>query len=270
MSEPVSPVFSFGKNWKNYLKSLNDKKIQHAERSLKNMLNVENLKNKRFLDAGCGSGLFSLAAVRLGAEEVVSFDVDQESVGCARHLSKKFGPYPQWLIKTGSVLDADFLSQQGKFDVVYSWGVLHHTGRMWEALDNITIPVKPGGQLFIAIYNDQGVVSQLWEKIKWLYNMSSIPIRKTMVGGYYFIVLGVKTLQGIRSLQPPSKWFAYSDERGMNIWYDVVDWIGGYPFETATPEAITLFFRKRKFELTNIIKKSGSGCNEFVFTLIGN
>jgi len=90
-----------------------------------------------------------------------------------------------------------------------------------------------------------------------------------MAGSFYFIVLGVKTLQGVFSLQPPSKWYAYSDKRGMNIWHDVVDWIGGYPFETATHMEIIHYFQKNQFDVVNIVRKTGSGCNEFVFKFYG-
>jgi len=153
MSEPAAKVFSFGKNWHNFLESLSEDKIQCAENSLKKMLQVENLTGKRFLDAGCGSGLFSLAALRLGAQEVVSFDIDEDSVACAKYIDKQYGPFPQWQIKEGSSLDHNFLEKLGKFDVVYSWGVLHHTGNMWDALANITVPVANGGLLLrIAFY----------------------------------------------------------------------------------------------------------------------
>ncbi len=264
MNNQPEVVFSFGKNWRKFLDSLSEEKIRFAEESLKKMLNIENLSGLRFLDAGCGSGIFSLAALRLGAKEVVSFDIDEDSVACAKHLMKHFGPFPQWQIKTGSALDRAFLDNLGQFDVVYSWGVLHHTGKMWDALSNITIPVAPDGTLFISIYNDQGKISRLWKWIKYFYNISPSPIKRLMAVGYYFIVLAVKAGQGITTLQPPKKWFEYSNDRGMNIWSDVVDWIGGYPFETATSEEIITFFQKKDFILINSAEKTGSGCNEFV------
>jgi len=261
----MSTRFTFGKNWKNFLSTLNEEKIQHAENSLKQMLNIDVLTGKRFLDAGCGSGLFSLAALRLGAKEVVSFDIDEESVACAKYLFEHYGPFPHWHIITGSALDTDFLCNIGKFDIVYSWGVLHHTGNMCKALDSITIPVKKNGYLFVSIYNNQGIISTIWKGIKWFYNVSPKPIKLIMEIGYYFIVLLVKTFQGITQWQPLSQWYAYGNERGMSLWHDVVDRIGGYPFETATPQQIVSFYEERQFQLTNSNEKSGSGCNEFVF-----
>jgi SAM-dependent methyltransferase len=264
MTKQSNIIFPFGKNWQKFIGSLNKQTILSAENSLKEMLKVENLTGKRFLDAGCGSGIFSLAALRLGADEVVSFDIDEDSVACAKYLKKRFGPLPQWHITTGSVLNRDFLSGLNKFDVVYSWGVLHHTGKMWNALSNIIIPVAHKGALFISIYNDQGKISKLWKWIKYMYNISPGPIKILMAGGYCSIAIAVKAGQSISKLHPPSKWFEYGNDRGMNIWYDAVDWIGGYPFETATPEQIISFYHKRNFNLMTSNTKTGSGCNEFV------
>lgn len=137
--------FAFGQNWSNFLRTLDDERILEAERSLKQMLEVESLRDKRFVDVGSGSGLFSLAARRLGAS-VHSFDYDPQSVACTSELKRRFFPGdPQWTVEEGSVLDDDYLASLGRFDVVYSWGVLHHTGAMWKALENVTHLCAGGG-----------------------------------------------------------------------------------------------------------------------------
>ncbi|HKY27860.1 MAG TPA: class I SAM-dependent methyltransferase, partial [Pyrinomonadaceae bacterium] len=148
--------FQFGENWKHFLSTLNETRIVEAEKSLKEMLQVEDLTDKSFLDVGSGSGIFSLAAKRLGAR-VHSFDYDPESVACTMELRRRyFSDDSDWTVEEGSVLDTKYLQSLGKFDVVYSWGVLHHTGKMWQALENVSQPVSRDGKLFIAIYNDIG------------------------------------------------------------------------------------------------------------------
>src|SRR3954463_3479557 len=128
--------FEFGKNWSKFLKRLDSSRIEEAEVSLRQFLSVESLVGKRFLDLGSGSGLFSLAARRLGAE-VCSVDYDPQSVACTRYLRETFHNNDKdWQVFEGSALDRPFLAELGKFDVVYSWGVLHHTGSMWEAIRN--------------------------------------------------------------------------------------------------------------------------------------
>src|SRR5262245_17205365 len=162
--------FEFGDNWSKFLDHLDEAQIVAAEASLLSMLEVPDLTGKSFLDVGSGSGLFSLAARRLGAT-VHSFDYDPQSVACTKELRRRYFPGDaQWVIEEGSALDADYLAGLGEFDIVYSWGVLHHTGRMWQALENARLPVAPGGRLFIAIYNDSGSKSRRWARIKQAYN----------------------------------------------------------------------------------------------------
>src|SRR5437870_8949500 len=143
--------FEFGKNWAEFLKLLDENRIAQAEISLQDLLETKSLEGLSFLDAGCGSGLFSLAARRLGAR-VHSFDFDPQSVACAMELKRRYFPNePDWTIDEGSVLDVAYLHSLGAFDVVYAWGVLHHTGQLWQSLQNALLPVRPGGSLFVAI-----------------------------------------------------------------------------------------------------------------------
>src|SRR2546423_1819454 len=161
--------FEFGKNWSRFLEVLDDTHIACAEESLKQMLDVETLDGKSFLDIGSGSGLFSLAARRVGAR-VHSFDYDPNSVACTKELRRRyFDNDPDWRIEEGSALDVDYMRSLGTFDVVYSWGVLHHTGAMWTALENAQLVVAAGGKLFVAIYNDLGSRSRRWRWIKQTY-----------------------------------------------------------------------------------------------------
>lgn len=168
--------FAFGANWSRFLSVLDDDRIAEAEKSLQNMLGVTDLKAKTFLDIGSGSGLFSLAARRLGAK-VHSFDYDKQSVACTAELKRRyFDGDAAWQVEQGSALDTEYMRQLGQFDVVYSWGVLHHTGAMWIGIENASRRVTNSGRLFIAIYNDQGLKSHGWWLVKYLYNKLPWPL----------------------------------------------------------------------------------------------
>lgn len=260
--------FKFGENWAKFLKLLNDQRIELAETSLKQMLDCETLEGKSFLDIGSGSGLFSLAARRLGAQ-VHSFDYDPQSVACTKELRRRyFNNDSSWTIESGSALDAEYLKKLGSFDVVYSWGVLHHTGQMWQALENARLPVALGGKLFIAIYNDTGSQSARWKWIKRKYNdlpgflrppFALLAVAPDEIKNAVRSAVTLKFGDYIRS------WTQYDQNRGMNHWRDIVDWVGGYPYEVAKPDVIFDFYRDRGFRLLKLKCGPGLGCNEFVF-----
>jgi 2-polyprenyl-3-methyl-5-hydroxy-6-metoxy-1,4-benzoquinol methylase len=260
--------FAFGRNWLRFLTVLDEERIQRAETSLLSMLKERTLEGRRFLDIGSGSGLFSLAARRLGAN-VHSFDLDPESVRCALELRRRWFPADgNWRIEQGSALDREYLASLGKFDVVYSWGVLHHTGRMYEALENATVPVAPRGKLFVAIYNDLGTRTARWRVIKRTYNRLPRRLRPAFTAmaaaPNEARAFAAACLRG-DGLGYLHTWTAVG-ERGMSRWRDIVDWVGGYPYETATPEQIFDFYEARGFRLVTIkCGGVGLGCNEFVF-----
>lgn len=257
--------FAFGRNWQTFLAGIDEQRLLRAERSIAALLDVESLAGRRFLDAGCGSGIFSLAARRLGAV-VHSFDFDPDSVSCAQALRQRFFPSdPGWRIEQGSVLDAGYLSSLGQFDIVYSWGVLHHTGAMWSALENVARLVKPGGTLCIAIYNDQGWRSSVWRAVKRVYNALPARLRFLVLWPALIRLWGPTVVRDLLRGRPMRTWMTYAEERGMSPLVDVRDWVGGYPFEVASAQAIVDFFRSRELTLVRAIPRSGIGCNEFVF-----
>ena len=263
--------FEFGENWKEFLALLNDERIALAEQSLRNMLEMD-LNGKRFLDVGSGSGLFSLAARRLGAT-VHSFDYDPQSVACTEELKRRYFPNDEcWTVEQGSALDAQYLARLGQWDVVYSWGVLHHTGAMLQALGNVAPLVCHNGKLFIAIYNTQRFMTPVWTGVKQTYNRLPKSLRWLVVGGALIRLWGPRTVYDILRGRPFETWRNYASHsvRGMSAWRDVIDWVGGYPFETAKPEEILRFYRRFGFTLENMVTQGGSlGCNEFVFTRDG-
>ena len=258
--------FEFGQNWSRFLAVLDEQRIAEAEKSLQALLEVSDLQNKRFLDIGSGSGLFSLAARRLGAS-VYSFDYDPKSVACTQELRRRYFPDDaDWRVEEGSALDEEYLRTLGQFEIVYSWGVLHHTGAMWQALENAASLVAPGGMLFIAIYNDQGYASRLWTAVKRAYNRLPKPLKFVVLWPSFLRLWGPTMLRDLVKGRPLVSWRNYGKQRGMSAWWDVVDWVGGYPFEVAKPEEIFNFYRGKGFQLTQMITCGGKlGCNQFVF-----
>ena len=259
--------FAFGRNWQGFLDRLDEDRIREATRSLEELLGSNPLREKRFVDVGSGSGLFSLAAMRLGAGEVCSFDYDPSSVACTKELKRRYFPEDaRWRIFEGSVLDGAFLRSLGRFDVAYSRGVLHHTGEMWKALDNVRSLVGSGGRLALAIYNDQGARSGRWRRIKKLFCRTPRQFRAALFFPIpLFYELKWMAADLVHGKMPFATWRRQS-ARGMNPWYDWIDWLGGYPFEVARPEDIFDFYRRHGFRLERLVTCQGGWANnEFVF-----
>lgn len=263
--------FDFGRNWYRFLATVDERRMAVAEASLRDFLEMESMEGLRFLDIGCGSGLFSLAARRLGAQ-VLAFDYDPDSVAAAAELKRRFAfGDTSWEIRQGSVLDAEWMEGLGSFDIVYAWGVLHHTGDMRSAFEFAGERVAYGGKLFLSIYNEQVRWSKCWTLVKKIYNKLPNWIRLP----YCLLMMGPRELRSFLYHLikfRPSYYFRrrrdYSRNslRGMSYWHDLVDWCGGYPFEVAKPEAVFDFFRARGFVLERLQTCGGGlGCNQFVF-----
>lgn len=254
--------FTFGKNWSSFLKNVDESRIRIATRSLQNLLGIQNLSGKRFLDIGSGSGLFSLAAVRLGAS-VVSIDFDPASVACAKELKSRFSDSTQqWMILEGSALDEGLMNSLGDFDVVYSWGVLHHTGDMWSAMDIAARNVKVYGMLAIALYNDQGWRSRIWRRVKQIY--CSGPVGQMAMKTIYYPWFALRAVL-VSLVRRQNEFKEYRRNRGMSIVHDWNDWLGGLPYEVVKFEDVVKFYTSRDFELINSKQTRRLGCHEFVF-----
>jgi 2-polyprenyl-6-hydroxyphenyl methylase/3-demethylubiquinone-9 3-methyltransferase len=262
--------FAFGSNWRDFIELVDERRIGAAVASLAGPLGTTDLTGRSFLDVGCGSGLFSLAAHRMGAR-VHSFDYDAESVAATLELRERFGANGSgggWTVTPGSILDEEASTALGRFDIVYSWGVLHHTGDLWRALDITARLVTPGGLLFISIYNDQGFESRAWWRVKRCYNRSGALGRRLLVLGSAAYLYRPHPLASLLSLVRggDATLVRRPRPRGMSAKHDLVDWVGGYPFEVARPEQVFDFMRERGFELRHLKTCAGGlGCNEYVF-----
>lgn len=257
MREERPDRFAFGRNWQQYLATLTADQIRAAELALRHLVTLDTLAGRRFLDIGSGSGVHSLAAHRMGAI-VVSFDDDADSVACTRALKSRYAPDDdQWRIERGSVLDETYMRALGRFDIVYAWGVLHHTGQMWSALDNALLPVKAGGLFVLALYNRHWT-SPLWKGVKALYNRTPDWLRPAWFSSIGVLkVLGAMLTTGKR---PQHR------ERGMRFRHDLIDWLGGYPYEYASIAEVTAVVERAGFQTRLVLPTVGwTGCHQFIF-----
>lgn len=260
----VSTHFRFGENWAGYSELVDDRRIESARGSVEAL--VGDLRGKSFLDIGSGSGLFSVAALRLGASEVVAVDIDADSVATTRKLLSREGG-GNWRAEQISVFDLP-ASLPERFDVVYSWGVLHHTGSMWRALDSATAMVKPGGVFAFALY-ERTALCGAWTREKRLYRNLPAAAQK-LCRGIYLTAWGAGMLA-----TGHNPWRYIRDgqqERGMDVFHDVHDWMGGYPYESTTSGEIETFMAERAFERKTVVPWPvklgglfGSGCSEYVY-----
>jgi 2-polyprenyl-3-methyl-5-hydroxy-6-metoxy-1,4-benzoquinol methylase len=268
-------TFSFGKNWSEFIKGYyTPERLDEAVKSLKEITQLDSLQGKTFLDIGSGSGLFSLAAHRLSASRIESMDVDPFSVQTTKYVKEQYGDNTStWSVQHGSILDTGWLKDHlHTADIVYSWGVLHHTGSMWEAITNAAAFVNPQGKFIIAIYNKrEGFMgSKFWWQVKRLYNKAPSWVQAIMYGTYFIcffcwpiikrpLKLRRRFLEGVSFIRN------YKSSRGMNYWTNIKDWLGGFPYEYATVDEMVSFVEKLGFTTVQVWPDNGTGCSEFLF-----
>lgn len=259
--------FTFGGNWRSFLSHIDDERVAEAKSSLTSFLETPSLEGKTFLDIGCGSGIFSLAARELGAA-VTSLDVDPECVACCTTLRERSGPGEGWTVREGSILDPDLVASLGTFDIVYSWGVLHHTGDMWEAVRNAASLVASSGHLYLALYNKKNGFrgSDYWTRMKRLYNAQP-RLGKRAMEALYLSRYCIGSLARLRN--PLRRMREHTRHRGMSFLVDVRDWLGGYPYECATVEEVRGFVSKESPALRLVRTKEdpGLGNNWYLFRI---
>ncbi len=256
-------TFSFGKNWEQFVSAnFSEERIEIARQHLLNFLEIKDLEGKHFLDIGSGSGIHSLAAFKSAAQRIVSFDVDPYSVATTKKIHQMYGSPANWQIAHGSILDDNFIRAFEPADIVYSWGVLHHTGNLWRAVSNAATFLKPGSIFYIAIY-DKTPDTPYWTDIKKKYNRTGRPGKKLMELSYVWRTF-FRTASPSRIRKSIMYISNYKTSRGMEFWTDVKDWLGGWPYEPATLEEMCAFC-EGTLGLERMKVKTGEANIEYLF-----
>ncbi len=257
-------TFSFGENWRDYLSNISETEIESAMKDICSQLEIPTsdadapLAGKSVIDIGSGSGIHSLSFHRLGVEALTSVDVDPHSVTATESMWERAGKPDNWKVVHGSILDNKFVGDLNTYDIVYSWGVLHHTGSMWEAIDNAMKLVKPGGQIWIALYA-KGPRYAKDLALKKKYNAATDAGKRWMVRKWILQDM----FRCAKRFKNPFVWYSKS-RRGMNKYHDLIDWLGGLPYEVANPDEVTKFALARGFVMEGIQVANQGGCSDFI------
>ncbi len=251
-------TFSFGENWQSYLETVSENEIESARQDILQWISEKDISGKNVIDVGSGSGVHSLSFYLSGAGKLFSFDYDKNSVDATKTLWQKSKEPENWTVAHGSVLDKEYVQSLGTFDIVYSWGVLHHTGSMWEAIENAASLVKPGGIFWISLYS-KGPLYPKHLALKKKYNAASQWGKRLMVWEAVAILMIIR----LRHWRNP---FAWNEKRirGMNVYHDIIDWLGGLPYEVASADEILQFGRKNNLILERINPLNEGGCSSYL------
>ncbi len=266
MEQAEEARFGFGRNWRRYVdKAFSQERVDAAKQHLLDFLGRENLEGLHFLDIGCGSGIHSLAAWQAGAARVTAFDYDPDSVATARMLHARAGSPANWSIQQGSVLDKGFMETLPEADIVYSWGVLHHTGDQWTAIRNAAGRVPAGGLFYIALYTSDAFVDpppEFWLDVKKRYLAAGWWGQRRLELWYVWRFGLSGSLNWLPRLVRQIR--EHRRVRGMSYYTDVRDWLGGWPMEFSSIADVKRFAAEDlRLELVRIA--DGHANTEYLF-----
>lgn len=272
--------FEFGENWSKFIaQNFSEAMVTQSRNALCRFLHMPTLKGLSFLDIGSGSGLSSLAAWRAGAKNIISFDFDPLAVQTTQNLRSHVGNPDNWKIMQGDVLDTSFIHSLPRFDIVYSWGVLHHTGHMYDGVRNAAYSCKPSGLLALALYSYTAYANGMacglpgpeeWLEIKRRYLHAGKLRRRFMELDYLWRCHCASPNGNLKEVAKGlgeiwNHWRDYdSSGRGMDFWTDIRDWLGGWPMEFADESELCRQVQNDG-EFSLLRMNTGEGNTEFLF-----
>ena len=264
--------FAFGKNWASFSEQLNEPQVERAVTDLRRLLGGD-LRGRSFLDIGCGSAIHSVAALRLGAKHVFAVDIDPDSVATTQAVLSRFAPNSAYRVEERSVFDLNS-ARDGTADVVYSWGVLHHTGDLNGALRSAANMVAPGGQFLFALYR-RTYLCPFWRLEKQWYKSASARAQRLAQHLYLDWYQALSVARRLTHGEPPS---LCDGARGMDLRHDLHDWLGGFPYESILPRDVERLMRQEGFrhEASFLCARKagrthgllGSGCDEYRYSRV--
>lgn len=255
-------TFSFGRNWYSFVESMPDSAIESAQEDIIDWVGESGVRGRSVIDVGCGSGLSSACLFAMGASTLQSFDLDFWSIESTKIFRKRAGDPENWTLQQGSILDEDFVAALPRADLVYAWGVLHHTGDMWRAVEHAAQLVDLDGHLWLALYTKGPRYAQDLA-LKQRYN------RVSRLGKKWMIYRGIFHLmrRRWRAQQNPFAW-NQRRARGMGTYHDLVDWLGGLPYEVASPQEVTEFLSSRGFLEVRLDQRPERRTSRYLFKRI--
>lgn len=265
---PAESGYAFGDSWSGLAKLVGEDHIEGARQGLLRLLPEASFKGRTFLDIGCGSGLDALAAARLGARHVLAIDADQKNVAAAEALLARHGGGVPWTVRCAEVFDLD-PRRHGRYDIVYSWGVLHRTGSVADAVAKAASLVATGGHLAVALYRPTRL-DPFWVAEKRWYAQADQGTQRLVRAVHIGLLRMRLTLAG-RGVKLQSAGY---DPRGRDLRRAVQDWLGRFPYESIAAAEVESLLAEQGLEMVQEFAVSrskrplgllGSGCDEYVY-----
>lgn len=209
-------------------------KIEKQIEFLNKLIGRDNIENKIVLDAGCGTGIAAISFKKLGANKVIGIDISKKSLLTAKKLAEEAGVKLKFI--TGDLLN---LPLKGNFDIIHSFGALHHTGDTKGAFANLINLLGENGQFYLALYwrTRLTFLHQFIRKILRLLPESAWePISKFITK---FMVGKKKT------------------QRGFDGYGEALDWLCVPHRDHYRPEEIKKWFKEYNMQSELLVKQTG-------------